>query len=275
MLSFLKLRRREHGEKPSIVEAASTKDKYELQSMLGEGGFGTVFDAVDDSKKPCIIKRLPLEEGSNEVCILKSLVNIPGVITYIDHFYSKYFLYIVLEKIENVIDLYDFISSHVKLTEAISKIILSQLINILIWCKNNNIIHNDIKDENILIDPRTHQITLIDFGAADIWDDDKCYTHHYGTKVYCCPEWFLDHQYTAHGMTTWSIGILLYNMLFGNIPFHSSKEIMRGILPPLDGISRLASNLLQKCLAKTSSHRPKINHLLYHSWFYTDSLKSC
>jgi len=173
-----------------------------------------------------------------------------------------------MNKIPNVTDLFDYISVKKHLSEETSKIIFKQLITIILHCKTKKILHNDIKDENILINPNNLEITLIDFGAAQIWNNNYNYTYYSGTLVYCCPEFFLTGHYTANGITVWSLGILLYNMLYGNIPFHSINEIKKKHLhfPTHPILTFSCKSLLFQCLSKNETSRIPLEQIKFHPW---------
>ena len=63
---------------------------------------------------------------------------------------------------------------------------------------------------------------LIDFGCSSYFTQGF-YRHYKGTTVYAPPEWKLERKYTASGLNVWSLGVLLYGMLHGNIPFEESE----------------------------------------------------
>lgn len=206
---------------------------------------------------------------TQEIDILSQLQHIPGIVTFIEYFdLGPTNGYIVMEKIDNVIDLFDYISEQKTVVECKSRIIFVQLLDILTWCKKSYVFHGDIKDENILIDPNSLQITLIDFGSASKWSENNYYTNT-GTKICSPPEWFRLHYFTADNFTVWSLGILLYNMLFGNIPFSTRNEIISKqicINNKDQKISKKCTHLLYKCLEKNVKNRILFASLKFHPW---------
>jgi len=89
-----------------------------------------------------------------------------------------------------------------------------------------DVLHRDLKDENILINPADLRIRIIDFGCATEFESNKTYETLSGTPEFFPPEVYTRHRYSAEKLTTWSLGILLYILLFGDLPFDTQNEII-------------------------------------------------
>ena len=84
--------------------------------------------------------------------------------------------------------------------------------------------HNDIKDENILINPETLEIRIIDFGCATFTNHREVEKEN-GTTLYKPPEMIKEKYGDWELAQTWSLGILLIDMLEGDIPFLNEHQI--------------------------------------------------
>ncbi len=253
--------------------------KYALtgSDRLGEGGFGEVFPGKDlETGMPVVVKFVHANTGipknaqgiPKEVANLQKVQSVNGVIQLLDHYSMDRYITLVFESVPNAIDLYDYISDNGSLDEWRAKLIFGQLVEILQGIRKKGVLHGDIKDENIIIDTKTLRIKLIDFGGSATYDDHRVYTRFAGTNVYAPPEYFTRGEYTADGLNVWSLGILLYDMLFGDVPFKTDVEIQEAKLS-LDngGISEEVRHLLRRCLKVNPEDRIPLDKILDHIWF--------
>ncbi|VDK80555.1 unnamed protein product [Onchocerca ochengi] len=145
-------------------------------------------------------------------------------------------------------------------------------------CVQQKVLHRDLKDENIVIDLVNGETSLIDFGAATLFKKNH-YTDFQGirdlsvysrTRLYCPPEWFLHSMYLGCEAAVWSLGILLYNMLNGRLPFRDEKEIctshLLGPLPFYAQVSKSAIDLINQCLRFDPNKRCTLDAILKHPW---------
>jgi len=147
-----------------------------------------------------------------------------------------------------------------------------QILEGLDFLHSQMVIHRDVKGANILIDLSTNQLKLIDFGSGT-YLHDGVYTEFEGTRVYSPPEWIKYRRYKADGLTVWSLGILLYDMLCGDVPYETDEQIMAANLfwyPHLK-ISKEAKHVVRMCLNPDPEKRITLAQLLNHEWFNTST----
>ena len=250
---------------------------YLVGDVLGKGGFGTVYAGtkINDGIKVAIKhvikskvtnwtnyegKKVPLEFQ-----FLSILKHVEGVIDLID-FYEENdsFLYI-LELPTNSKDLFDYITDKKVLTEVQARNFFQQIVRIVMDCHHNGVVHRDLKDENLILNSTTGELKLIDFGSAAFLKQEE-YTNFCGTKVYAPPEWIKTKKYKAEPLTVWSLGILLFNMVCGDVPFEKDEQICNAKLKFRKSISKECRDLIQTCLKIHPEERIQLQNICHHPW---------
>lgn len=256
---------------------ASFKRQYKLGAELGRGGFGTVycgFRMADNLTVACkYVMRANVTEWACmdgrvvplEIVLLMRCRGIPGVIQTIDWFERPEGYMIVMERPSPSTDLFDYISERGALTENVARDYFRQVVDTVMACYRVNVIHRDIKDENLVVDMKNGLVKLIDFGSG-AFRKEGLYTDFEGTRVYSPPEWIEESRYNGLEAAVWSLGILLFDMVCGDIPFRKDSEICSGHLQWRNHVSEECKDLIRKCLAREGSDRPTLEEILEHPW---------
>ena len=151
-----------------------------------------------------------------EVVIMK-LIEHPHVINLYDIWENRGELYLVLEHVEGG-ELFDYVSSNGALPEEEAVRLFRQIIGGLSYCHRFNICHRDLKPENILLDG-ARNVKLADFGMAALQPKGKWLNTSCGSPHYAAPEIILGDPYRGDKADIWSVGIILFAMLNGFLPF--------------------------------------------------------
>jgi serine/threonine protein kinase len=210
------------------------KISYSINKLLSKSIYGQVFLAT---QKPvnaqCVIKLSNLkmvrendssENPQEEVRILDFLSRNPhpNIISHVDQFVVQDHLYHVMEYFPGQ-DFFDFIlTTKTGLPEIEARTIFKQLISAVKHLHKQDVVHLDISPENILINPNTYKIKIIDFGAALILPpQDTTLTGRRGKACYIAPEAYAGKKFHGKSADIYSCGTLLFVMLFA-APAYSS-----------------------------------------------------
>ncbi len=138
----------------------------------------------------------------------------------------------------------------------------------VIACHRHGIVHRDLKDENLLVDLKTGKLSLIDFGSgAFIKKEEQSLTDFDGMRLYVPTEWICCARYQAGPATFWSLGILLFDRVQGDIPFEKDKEICSAELRyRKDSVLDEVKDLIGSCLRIRPKDRISFEDILRHPW---------
>ncbi|KAG0209055.1 hypothetical protein BGX28_000155 [Mortierella sp. GBA30] len=173
-------------------------------------------------------------------------------------------------------DLFECIEHHSKFSESQARMIFKQIVECVDYLNSRGICHRDIKDENIVID-NDFTVKLIDFGSAVIIPrpQGKYFDRFYGTINYASPEILKGEKYRAEAAEIWSLGILLYTILYGEVPFNDPVQAISGpYISPRVRSSNECLHLLNWMLAKTPERRATIEDVVSHPWLAGLSMSS-
>ena len=135
---------------------------------------------------------------------------------------------LVMEKPEDSRDFFEVSKEFGALREHPARVIFRQVVESCAQLHNLGILHRDIKDENILVNLKTLETKIIDFGCAADFSPSLEYVSCSGTPEFWAPEIFTTGKYRAETSTVWTLGTLLYVILIGDIPFDKDFQVIQG-----------------------------------------------
>ena len=291
-----KIRNKWLNKMKEIINNLEFEDFYELKDQLGEGDFATVQKCVKKSngktfavkkvlKKKIKYRDLVIMEA--ESSILK-LIHHPNLVELIDYFESEDKIFMVMEYLEGG-DLIKYICDQEPMTNVPEKTIAKIIYRVgkaIQYLHNYGMVHRDLKPENIVFGKNNDisSLKIIDFGLTVTLGFEETVNDLMGTVTYLAPEVYTNKPYDFK-VDVWSIGIILYYLLSGILPFDdedlndeligkkivfSHHEFAKEFF---EGRSRMVINLIEKCLEKNPQKRIGINEFVNDDWFVQNQIK--
>lgn len=212
----------------------------------------------------CWVDDPVLGRVSQEVAILTRLTH-HNIVKVLEVFENEGYFQMVMEKHGDGLDLFEFIDKQPQLDEPLASYIFRQLVAAVVYLRNKGILHRDIKDENIIINTEFH-IRLIDFGSAVPLAPGKLFYTFCGTLEYCSPEVLKGNPYSGPELELWSLGVLLYTLLFGENPFCDMEETLQSKLKSPFPVSPDLHAMLSGMLQPDPQQRMTLEQLLLQPW---------
>ncbi|XP_069580155.1 NUAK family SNF1-like kinase 2 [Brachyistius frenatus] len=253
------------------------KHRYDFLETLGKGTYGKVKKAKERSGRPVAVKSIRKEKIKDEqdlihirreIEIMSSLCH-PHIITIYEVFENKDKIVIVMEYASRG-DLYDYICDKRSICEREARHFFRQIVSAVNYCHQNGIVHRDLKLENILLDGNGN-VKIADFGLSNLYHGDELLQTFCGSPLYASPEIVNGRPYRGPEVDTWSLGVLLYTLVHGTMPFdgNNHKALVQQIST---GNYRKPSNPSDACglirwmLMVNPERRATIEEIAGHWW---------
>ena len=254
----------------SIKSYKIEKEAFKLSNMV-------LYTATNtDINEKVLIHIFPKEQiksKANEVTFMNNhvylmkLLNHKNILKLYEIIETKKFAFLVYEYFEGV-KLSDFISKKKKLTEDESMEIFKELLSALTYLHDMYVCNLNINSNNIIIDTKKN-IKLCDFKYGHFYSNkEKSRSTLIGEHFSACPELHSKKPYNPELADLWSTGVLLFEMVTGQLPFKSQKDldlirlIIKGNYTIPNSVSNNMKTLIKGLLEVKEDKRLKINDLL-------------
>ena len=259
-------------------------EHYEIFEKLGKGQFGEVKLGVDKQTKTKvaikIIDKTILKPHEAEAIRLEAEIlskcKHKNIVTLIDNFETADTIYLILEHLAGG-DLTTFLIKQDELiNETTVKKIILQLAEGLKYLSNLGIIHRDLKPDNLMFS-KDSVLKIVDFGLSRIVGHKMKIYEESGTLAFVAPEVIQGKGYNIE-IDIWSLGIILYYLFSGKLPFEDPKKDPKIIARKIarcevnfpdnlwSNVSHAAVDLTKNCLSE-QAHRINVDQFINHFWF--------
>ncbi|XP_053680451.1 serine/threonine-protein kinase par-1 [Anopheles nili] len=255
---------------------------YEIEKTIGKGNFAVVKLARHRiTKNEVAIKIIDksqldpsnLQKVYREVEIMKRLDH-PHVIKLYQVMETQSMIYIVSEYASQG-EIFDYIAKYGRLNERAARNKFWQILSAVEYCHNKGIVHRDLKAENLLLDSKM-DIKIADFGFSNFYKKGELLATWCGSPPYAAPEVFEGKRYTGPEIDIWSLGVVLYVLVCGALPFDGSTlqslrdRVLSGRFRIPFFMSSDCESLIRKMLVLDPSRRFSIDQIKRHRWMMVE-----
>uniref|UniRef100_A0A674D0L0 non-specific serine/threonine protein kinase n=1 Tax=Salmo trutta TaxID=8032 RepID=A0A674D0L0_SALTR len=179
-------------------------------------------------------------------------------------------LYLVMEYASGG-EVFDYLVAHGRMKEKEARAKFRQIVSAVQYCHQKNIVHRDLKAENLLLDADMN-IKIADFGFSNEFTMGSKLDTFCGSPPYAAPELFQGKKYDGPEVDVWSLGVILYTLVSGSLPFDGQnlkelrERVLRGKYRIPFYMSTDCENLLKRFLVLNPSKRGTLEQIMKDRW---------
>ncbi|XP_043095435.1 MAP/microtubule affinity-regulating kinase 4 isoform X2 [Puntigrus tetrazona] len=251
---------------------------YRLLKTIGKGNFAKVKLArhILTGKEVAIkiidktqLNPTSLQKLFREVRIMKTLRH-PNIVQLFEVIETEKTLYLVMEYASGG-EVFDYLVSHGRMKEIEARAKFRQIVSAVHYCHQKNIVHRDLKAENLLLDADAN-IKIADFGFSNEFTLGNKLDTFCGSPPYAAPELFQGKKYDGPEVDIWSLGVILYTLVSGSLPFDGQnlkelrERVLRGKYRVPFYMSTDCEGILRRFLVLNPSKRCTLEQVMKDKW---------
>lgn len=254
---------------------------YSIGRTIGKGAFSTVREgrhllkhelvAIKVIPKSSILKQEKVKKRfCREIQVQKDL-NHPNIVRCLEWMETERNFYLVLELVEGE-NMKDYLKRRNQVDEDEARTLMTQICSAVDYMHNKGILHRDLKLDNMVLN-KGGTVKITDFGLSTCLNEDENKYNFCGSPSFIAPEILSNRKYTT-ASDIWSIGVNLYYLLTGALPFKMDSKhhftslyfnILQGCQIP-QSLSNECQLLLRSMLTLDENKRISMAEILTHSW---------
>jgi len=201
-----------------------------LEDELARGAFGKVYVVNTEKGKVAVKSVTQLERYTNrefDTCKRLAQENNPNIVKFLGYWFKKATFYLVMEFIPNTLNnvLEKLSIEQMRMEMNIMNTLMKQLAQALEYLEKIQLMHRDIKPDNILVDMFNNRLVLADFGSAKFLKDGQIHTTYICSRFYRAPCLILDRNMYSTSIDIWSFGCVLAEFAYGRPLFTGHTQI--------------------------------------------------
>ncbi|XP_050783748.1 MAP/microtubule affinity-regulating kinase 4 isoform X1 [Gopherus flavomarginatus] len=251
---------------------------YRLLKTIGKGNFAKVklarhiltgrevaIKIIDKTQ----LNPTSLQKLFREVRIMKGL-NHPNIVKLFEVIETEKTLYLVMEY-ASAGEVFDYLVSHGRMKEKEARAKFRQIVSAVHYCHQKNIVHRDLKAENLLLDADAN-IKIADFGFSNEFTLGSKLDTFCGSPPYAAPELFQGKKYDGPEVDIWSLGVILYTLVSGSLPFDGQnlkelrERVLRGKYRVPFYMSTDCETILRRFLVLNPAKRCTLEQIMKDKW---------